>query len=147
MKKIKFLFLIAAASTLLFCACAKKNNPAPFNPVVSFKFNNTAFSSTNITTGFPHDSVIINSQFAGQSAVTLNIPNAKVGSFDVATSGATFKFANGIGLQNVYTSSIGTIVVTSLTSTTVEGTFAVSADNVGGVTATITEGQFKAKLP
>ncbi len=147
MKKIKFLFLIAAASTVLFCSCSKKNNPAPFNPVVSFKFNNTVFSSTNITTSFPHDSIIMNSQFAGQSAVTLNIPNAKVGTFDVATSGATFKFANGAGLQDVFTATSGTIVVTSLSSTTIEGTFAVSTDNVGGVSATITDGQFKAKLP
>ena len=28
-----------------------------------------------------------------------------------------------------------------------EGTFAVSADSAGGVTASITEGQFKVKLP
>ncbi|HZY35443.1 MAG TPA: DUF6252 family protein [Mucilaginibacter sp.] len=147
MKKIKYLYFIAAASAFLFCSCSKKNNPAPFAPVISLKFNDTAFSTTNMAVSFPHDTVLINGQFAGQGLIALSIPNAKVGSFDVATSGATFQFANGPAAQDLYTATSGTIVVTSLTSNTIAGTFAVSVDNVAHTTKTITDGQFQANLP
>jgi hypothetical protein len=147
MKKIKYLYFIAAASAFLFCSCSKKNNPAPFAPVVSLKFNGTAFSTTNLTVSSVTNTTQIIGQFVGQSLVTLSIPNAKVGSFDVATSGAICQFANGPAVQDLYTATSGTIVVTSLTSTTIAGTFEVSANNVGGVSANITDGQFQATYP
>ena len=147
MKKIKYLCFIAAASAFLFCACGKKNTPAPFNPIISLKFNGTAFSSSNFTVSSVPNTILINGQFIGQATVALSIPNAKVGSFDVATSGATFHFANSPAAQDMYTATSGTIVVTSLTNTTIAGTFAVSVNNVGGVSANITDGQFQAKLP
>ena len=147
MKKIKYLYFIAAASAFLFCSCSKKNNPAPFNPVISLKFNNTAFSSSNFTVSSASNTIQINGQFVGQATVALSIPNAKIGSFDIATSGATLHFANGPAVQDDYAATSGTIIVTSLTSTTIAGTFAVSANNVAGVSANITDGQFQAKLP
>ena len=147
MKKIKYLYLIAAASTFLFCSCSKKNNQAPFVSSISLKVNNTPFSSTNLTVSSASNAVLINGQFVGQATVALSIPNAKVGSFDVATSGATVHFAYDAAAQDTYSATSGTIVVTSLTSTTIAGTFAVSANNVGGANANITEGQFQVNLP
>jgi len=147
MKKIKYLYFITAASAFLFCACSKKNNPAPFIPSISLKFNSAAFSTTNLTVSSPPNTIMINGQFIGQATVALTIPNAKVGSFDIATSGATFHFASDAAAQDTYSATSGTIVVTSLTSTTIAGTFEVSANNVGGTNANITDGQFQANLP
>lgn len=147
MRKIKYLYFVTLACALLFYSCSKKNNPAPFNPAISLKFNGTAFSTTNLTGSSAPNITVITGQFVGQSSIILSIPNAKVGSFDIPSSGATVIFVNGTGAQDAYSANSGTITVTSLTSTTISGTFAFSANDVGGVSANITDGQFQVKLP
>jgi len=146
MKKIKYLYIIAAACALLFFSCSKKSNPAPAQSI-SLKFNGTAYSTTNLTANTSDNLTVISGEFVGQSVVLIDIPNAKVGSFDIPSSGANVSFANGSGAQNVYTANTGNITVTSMTSTSIAGTFEFTGNNVGGSPATVTSGQFQVKLP
>src|ERR1700753_2713012 len=147
MKTIKYLFFISAVSIFLFCSCSKKNNPAPANSTVSLKFNSSSLSTSNITVSYASNTTTITGLFLGQSTVQLSIPNPKIGTFDITTSGAAISFANGTSSQDVYKANTGTIVVTSLTSTTISGTFEGTANNLGGDNATITNGHFQADLP
>jgi hypothetical protein len=147
MKKFKYLYFIAAASAFLFYSCSKKNNPTPLAPVVSLKFNDTSFSTTNLTVTSTADTTLIDGQFVANGYITINIPHAKVGSYDLATSGAAIHFADAAGPLYLYTATSGTLVVTALTSTTISGTFAVSAANEAHTNKTITSGQFQANLP
>jgi hypothetical protein len=143
MKSVKLACIAFALITLAFTSCKKSSdNKPPAGNSLSLKFNGTTYSTSNI--------VAVDSigyfQLIGTISSTANIymyvlGGFKVGSFDLASATRAVNFTSGTG--NSYASTAGTITITSLTSTTISGTFNFTGtNNITGTTGAGTDGTF-----
>ena len=139
--------LILFAFTLSSC---KKNNTNPqAAESISLKFNGTlTSSSTPIATYYKsQNSLQIIGAFGTTSAVSLIIANGvQIGTFDLSNANALLTYSTGANSQDTFYGTAGNIVISTLTSTTVSGTFQFTGTDLSNVTGTITEGKFTAKL-
>jgi hypothetical protein len=144
MKTMKWAFLALTLFAFAFNSCKKSSsNPPKASNSISFKLNGTAYSASNITavdsSGTLQVVGIINSTTDIDLVV---ISNLKVGSFDMASGAATALFISGA--SNDYEGVAGTLTITSLTSTTVAGTFSFTGTNIiNNGTGTFTSGTFQ----
>ena len=149
MKKIKIAVLLLSVFALLSSSCKKSaaTNPTPTQSI-SLKFNGTVKSSNVATADYikSQQSLQIIGKFGGEG-VSLLIENVKVGTFDVASSGALLTYSTISDFKDTYIADTGTVTITSFTSTTVSGTFQFSGTlpNTPS-TGVITEGKFQVNL-
>ncbi len=144
MKSIKWAFLILTLFTFTLNSCKKSSNSKPASNSISLKFNGTAYSTTsNITGSASKGALQIVGSFNTTTTVYLAIPSGvAVGSFDISSGAGAASFSSGSADE--YFGDTGTITITSLTSTTVGGTFQFDGTDVlTGATGTVTEGKFQ----
>jgi hypothetical protein len=147
MKNMKYIYLVVMVAVFICCSCSKKNNPATAKQSISFKFNDTSYATTNVQVLSEPNLIRVNGTFNSQSFVLLQVENPTIGSFNVPGIGGVFQYFTGSIAQNDFYEGYGTIVITSLTSTSLAGTFELSAENPSGVKANITQGQFQVNIP
>jgi hypothetical protein len=150
MKQVTYLFLTLILFAFTLSSCKKSsNNPQTAAENISLKFNGTLVSSPMpIATYYKsQNSLQIIGAFGTTSAVSLIIANGvQVGTFDLSNGDALLTYSTGANLQDTYIGTAGNIVISTLTSTTVAGTFQFTATDLSNLTGTITEGKFTAKL-
>lgn len=144
MKPIKWAFLALTLITFTLSSCKKSSNSKPASNSISLKFNGTAYNTTtNISGSSSKGAMQIVGSFNTTTTVDLTIPSdVAIKSFDIASGAGAASFASGSA--NEYFADSGTITITSLTSTTVGGTFQFDGTDVlTGSTCTVTSGTFQ----
>ena len=143
MKSPKWAFYVLILFAFALNSCKKSESNKAASNSITLKFNGTAMSTSTITAAASGKGAI---QIIGSLNSTTTIylviaQNLKVGSFDIASGdGATTYGTANAG----YVGDSGGIVVTSLTSTTITGTFQFTAtDLLSGNTCTVTSGTFQ----
>jgi hypothetical protein len=144
MKSIKWAFLALTLITFTLSSCKKSSNSKPASNSVSLKFNGTAYNTTsNITGAVSKGALQIVGAFNTTTTVYIVVTGGlAVGSFDIASGAGAATFSTGA--SNDYIADSGTITITSLTSTTIAGTFQFDGtDAISGIaTCTVTNGTF-----
>jgi hypothetical protein len=149
MKQITYVFLTLTLFAITLSSCKKSNSNPQAAESISLKFNGTLVtSSTPIATYYKsQNSLQIAGAFGTTSVVSLTIANGvQVGTFDFSNGNALLSYSTGANLQDTFYSTAGNIVISTLTSTTVTGTFQFTGTDPSNVSGTITEGKFTAKL-
>lgn len=126
--------------------------PAPDTYFIKFKYNNVQYSFIPSPYTFSKKEIKgsdgINLQYKG---ITLSMPlSPAVGNHNVtyddsnpdSYGGGFVSQAEALYLDG----TSGTINITAITSTTIEGTFQFSGKDAAGTTITITDGSFKSRL-
>ena len=147
MKHFKFWALLIAPM-LILSACKKSNN-APPAPVqgISFKVNGTLIKTDiSIARIYPTQmEMVIGGSYNRIQTIELDLYNYQPGTYVFGKD----KVGMSYSLHNAYLTSIylyntvsGTITVTSLTATSISGTFQYDAELQNQPTIHITEGEF-----
>lgn len=145
MKKINYLYMLCIALILVCYSCNKKSNPAPSVSNISLKFNGTSYRTSVVRVIASTNVIELTGIFNSQSLVVLTIVNPKVGSFNVPGGDATFHMITDTSAQHLYW-GVGTMVISSLSTTVISGTFDMSCMNVSGENANVTDGSFQVNL-
>jgi hypothetical protein len=152
MKSLKWACLTLTLFTFTLNSCKKSSNSTPeVSDSLTLNFNGTFYGTPNLTavdsSGFLKIYGIFNSAINGTSTIQLLISsNVRVGSYSLGGSNAEIIFFQNTA--DSYNSQSGTITITSMTSSTIEGTFGFygvgfSASDASA-TGTCTGGTFQA---
>lgn len=158
MKKYFLYFVLLCCCILIFNSCKKSTTNPADTPGISFKVDGnaetmTAFQATNYTSVVVPQITIVGT-FQTET-LSLVIRNPKVGTFSVTDNivmsystditDDSFYFGGSAGASSSF-SPTGSITITSLSTTSVAGTFQFNCINKLNATPSvknITEGKFK----
>lgn len=161
--KSRIIVLALALCALIFNSCEKQaghavgpggstsTNTGTTNGssyYITFKVDGVA-KSANLNFGTIYQSgntLQILGQLTGTEGINLSVTNVAVGTFDIVTTNAILSYSTTSTYADTWLGSSGTLVVTSLTSDTITGTFQFIGTSTGSsATKSITDGAFKCK--
>lgn len=138
---------------LIFISTCKKSNDTDSQTTdkgnnISYKLDGVAkqASGTSVTSSYTDQNTsaatLVVSGTAGNEVISLTIYTPKLGTLDVNKDGIALIYS--LGSNNVYRATSGTVVISSLTSSSVSGTFQGSVISLNDKTTTkaVTDGQF-----
>ena len=130
------------------CSSCNKSDTNPLIISISLKANGTLRSSGAPVAVFYQSSntLQLSAVFNTTEGLSIMVPNAVVGSFDVATNNLTVTYSPDANFVDTYFGSVGSVNITTLTSTLVAGTFQFTGPNGGNSVGVITEGKFQSTL-
>jgi hypothetical protein len=144
-KTLSKLMIVCCVFALV--SCKKSSSDAPKNTLsMSLKVNGTAETSKGAPVAtYSKDQGILQIAGAFNTSETINIviENPKVGAFEADNALLTYSTAPDV--DHTWMGETGNVTITNMTADAVEGTFNFEGTS-NGVTKTITEGKFSAKM-
>ena len=149
MYKIRTVLAVLLIGVLAFSSCKKSSSTPTSSTGISFKFDGASKSTATVVADYikSENTLQISGSLSAASGVSLAIQNPKVGTFDVASGDAVAAYiAAATNNNSTYIGTTGSVTITEFSGTAVSGTFQFTGATQSGLTGTITEGKFQAKL-
>jgi hypothetical protein len=148
MKQIKPIFFILILAALVSGSCKKSGSTPQTAVSLTFKFNGTAKTATLVVTDLikSQNSIQVAGTINSVEAVSLVVQAVKVGTYDVVKDNALLSYSSQLDFNHTYIGTSGSMTITALTATTIDGTFQFTGQDGNGDTGTITEGKFHSTI-
>lgn len=131
-------------------ACSSKNDPTPSDPAgMSWTVDGNSVTATSAVTQAMGTTVTVAGATGDTGGVFLDVPKT-TGTYALSSTSnesATYIITPSQGASQVYESTSGSIVVSSVSATNISGTFTFTGTLSGGTAAKmLTNGKFNVKL-
>ena len=132
---------------LLFNSCLKNDtfsDPQTTATNISLKFGGYLYTCTTAVAFYraTQNTISIGGAFGTNTYVNLTVPGVHVGTFDLSGGNASLSFQTSANGPDSYVSISGSVIITELTPSVIEGTFQFTGVDSLNVSRQITEGRF-----